>query len=119
MRTTYGEKVLLVDDSKAITRLLRNRCMAVAGVETETAGSLAEVMASIGSDPDRFFLAVVDLNLPDAPDGEVVDYVLAHEIPVVVLTGHYDDATRERMLAKNVVDYLVKASVYELSLIHI
>ena len=101
MRTTYGEKVLLVDDSKAITRLLRDRCEAVAGVETETAGSLAEVMASIGSDPDRFFLAVVDLNLPDAPDGEVVDYVLAHEIPVVVLTGHYDDATRERMLAKN------------------
>lgn len=114
MRTTYGEKVLLVDDSKAITRLLRDRCEAVAGVETETAGSLAEVMASIGSDPDRFFLAVVDLNLPDAPDGEVVDYVLAHEIPVVVLTGHYDDATRERMLAKNVVDYLVKASVHEI-----
>ena len=114
MRTTYGEKVLLVDDSKAITRLLRDRCEAVAGVETETAGSLAEVMASIESDPDRFFLAVVDLNLPDAPDGEVVDYVLAHEIPVVVLTGHYDDATRERMLAKNVVDYLVKASVYEI-----
>jgi hypothetical protein len=58
-------------------------------------------MASIASDPDRFFLAVLDLNLPDAPDGEVVDYVLAHQIPVVVLTGHYDDATRERMLAKN------------------
>ncbi|MCC7278484.1 MAG: diguanylate cyclase [Chromatiaceae bacterium] len=114
MRTTYGEKVLLVDDSKAITRLLRDRCEVVAGVETETAGSLAEVMASIESDPDRFFLAVVDLNLPDAPDGEVVDYVLAHEIPVVVLTGHYDDATRERMLAKNVVDYLVKASVHEI-----
>ena len=114
MRTTYGEKVLLVDDSKAITQLLRNRCEAVAGIEAETAGSLAEVMASIGSDPDRFFLAVVDLNLPDAPDGEVVDYVLAHEIPVVVLTGRYDDATRERMLAKNVVDYLVKSSVHEI-----
>lgn len=114
MRTTYGEKVLLVDDSKVITRLLRNRCEVVAGVETETAESLAEVMASLASDPDRFFLAVVDLNLPDAPDGEVVDYVLAHGISVVVLTGRYDDATRERMLAKNVVDYLVKSSFHEL-----
>ncbi len=114
MRTSYGEKVLLVDDSKVITGLLRNRCEVVAGVETETAGSLAEVMASLASDPDRFFLAVVDLNLPDAPDGEVVDYVLAHEISVVVLTGRYDDATRERMLAKNVVDYLVKSSFHEL-----
>lgn len=114
MRTIYGEKILLVDDSKVITQLLRNRCEVVAGVETEIAGSLAEVMVCIASDPDRFFLAVVDLNLPDAPDGEVVDYVLAHEIPVVVLTGRYDDATRERMLAKDVVDYLVKSSFHEL-----
>jgi len=82
MQPSYGEKVLLVDDSQAITALLRARCEAVAGVTTESAGSLAEVMASIESDPDRFFLAVVDLNLPDAPDGEVVDYILAHDIPV-------------------------------------
>jgi diguanylate cyclase (GGDEF)-like protein len=78
------------------------------------AGSLAEAMASVESDPKRFFLAVVDLNLPDAPDGEVVDYLQAHDIPVVVLTGHYDDAMRERMVAKNVVDYLLKASVHEI-----
>jgi len=114
MQPSYGEKVLLVDDSQAITALLRARCEAVAGVTTESAGSLAEVMASIESDPDRFFLAVVDLNLPDAPDGEVVDYILAHDIPVVVLTGHYDDAMRERILAKNVVDYLLKTSVHEI-----
>jgi diguanylate cyclase (GGDEF)-like protein len=114
MQPSYGEKVLLVDDSQAITALLRARCEAVAGVTTESAGSLAEVMARIESDPDRFFLAVVDLNLPDAPDGEVVDYILAHDIPVVVLTGHYDDAMRERILAKNVVDYLLKTSVHEI-----
>jgi diguanylate cyclase (GGDEF)-like protein len=114
MQPNYGEKVLLIDDSQAITRLLRARCEAIAGVEVEVAGSLAEVMTSIESDPGRFFLAVVDLNLPDAPDGEVVDYALAHDIPVVVLTGHYDDAMRERMLAKNVVDYLCKTSLHEI-----
>ena len=114
MQSDYGDKVLLVDDSQAITQLLRARCESVAGVETESAGSLAEVMASVESDPKRFFLAVVDLNLPDAPDGEVVDYLLAHDIPVVVLTGHYDDAMRERILAKNVVDYLLKTSVHEI-----
>lgn len=114
MQSDYGDKVLLVDDSQAITQLLRVHCERVAGVATEMAGSLAEAMASVESDPKRFFLAVVDLNLPDAPDGEVVDYLQAHDIPVVVLTGHYDDAMRERMVAKNVVDYLLKASVHEI-----
>lgn len=114
MKAPLGDKVLLVDDSRAITQLLSARCEVVAGVPAETAASLAEAMARIESDPDRFFLAVVDLNLPDAPDGEVVDYVQAHGIPVLVLTGHYDDGMRERILAKNVVDYLLKSSVHEI-----
>ncbi len=114
MQIDYGEKVLLVDDSQAITGILRARCESVAGVATESAASLAEVMVRIESDPKRFFLAVVDLNLPDAADGEVVDYLQAHEIPVLVLTGYYDNALRERILAKNVVDYLLKSSIHEI-----
>lgn len=114
MQIDYGDKVLLVDDSQAITGILRARCESVAGVATESAASLAEVMVRIESDPQRFFLAVADLNLPDAADGEVVDYLLAHDIPVLVLTGYYDEALRERILAKNVVDYLLKSSIHEI-----
>jgi diguanylate cyclase (GGDEF)-like protein len=55
-----------------------------------------------------YFLAVVDLHLPDAPDGEVVDYVLAEGIPVIVFTSQFSDEIRDRMLAKNVVDYILK-----------
>ena len=59
---------------------------------------------------DHYFVAVVDLNLPDAPDGEVVDYTIKQKIPTIVLTGTYDEEKRENMLSQKIVDYVVKES---------
>lgn len=109
-----GDRVLLIDDSQAISRLLRARCEDLAGVESEIAGSLAEAGAMLATEPERFFVAVVDLNLPDSREGEAIDLVRAHDIPAIVLTAHYDEAIRERMLAKEVVDYLLKSSLHEI-----
>lgn len=109
-----GERVLLIDDSQAISRLLRARCQDIAGVESEIAGSLAEAQALLSHTPQRFLAAVVDLNLPDAIEGEAIDLVQAYDLPVIVLTAHYDEAIRERILAKNIVDYLIKSSLHEI-----
>ncbi|MTW20843.1 diguanylate cyclase [Allochromatium palmeri] len=109
-----GDRVLLIDDSQAISRLLRARCQDLAGVESEIAGSLAEARALLAAEPTRFFVAVVDLNLPDSCEGEAIDLAHAHGLPVIVLTAHYDEAIRERMLAKEVVDYLLKSSLHEI-----
>lgn len=109
-----GSRALLIDDSQAISRLLRARCEELAGVESETAGSLAETRALLAERPERFFVAVVDLNLPDAPNGEAVDLVQSYGIPAIVLTADYDEATRERMLSRDVVDYLLKNSLHEI-----
>ena len=52
--------------------------------------------------------AVVDLELPDAPGGLVVDAMIAAGVPTIVLTGSCDAETRERILDKQIVDYFVK-----------
>ncbi|QGU33929.1 diguanylate cyclase [Thermochromatium tepidum ATCC 43061] len=109
-----GERVLLIDDSQAINQLLRARCEDLAGVESESAGSLAEAKALLAQDPGRFFAAVVDLNLPDSSEGEAIDLVQAHGIPAIVLTAHFDEALRERILAKEVIDCLLKTSPHEI-----
>ncbi|MBX2857018.1 MAG: response regulator [Cellvibrionaceae bacterium] len=57
---------------------------------------------------DDFFAAVVDLNLPDAPDGEVVDLMLGKHLPTIVLTGNINEQRRELLLEKGIVDYVVK-----------
>ena len=61
-----------------------------------------------------FFVALLELNLPDAPDGEIVDYVQSKGIPSIVVTAEYDDTIRERILSKDIVDYVTKESTQDL-----
>jgi len=109
-----GHAVLVVEDSKAIRELLCGYLRQIGGFVVETADSLAGAEALLAEHPERFFCAALDLNLPDAADGQVVDAVRAHGVPVIVLTGSAEPAVRERMMAKNIVDYVVKQNSYEI-----
>ncbi|PQJ96794.1 response regulator [Chromatium okenii] len=77
-------------------------------LNTVETGSFAEAERELKQDATRFFTAVLDLHLPDAPHGEVVDLLRRYHIPVVVLTGSLDMKQREMMLSKQVVDYFIK-----------
>lgn len=109
-----AQGVLVVEDSKAIRELLCGYLRQIGGFTVEAADSLASAQALLSTHPERFFCAALDLNLPDAPDGEVVDAVRAHGVPVIVLTGSAEPAIRERMMAKNIIDYVVKQNSHEI-----
>ena len=55
-----------------------------------------------------FDAAIVDLHLPDCAEDEIVDLMAAHGIPTIVFTGSFDPALRQRILDKNVFDYVLK-----------
>lgn len=86
------------------------------------AESFAEAQALVEAEKGEFFAAVVDLNLPDAPNGEVVDFALSQQLPTVVLTGSFSPERRSELLAKGVVDYVTKEGRYSyeyvLQLVH-
>ncbi|MBF0426309.1 MAG: response regulator, partial [Magnetococcales bacterium] len=102
------DAVLVVEDSASFASLLQNRIVSSLSLEVVRAGTLAEARACLRTDPGRFFLALLDLNLPDAPDGEIVDVVLAHKVPCIVLTGTFQKDLQNRILDKGVLDYFVK-----------
>ena len=87
------------------------RIDAIEGVRSVHAADYAQAETALQERAGEFFVAVLDLNLPDAPDGEIIDLVEAHGIPVVVLTGSLDDAKREAMFRRGVADYVVKDSL--------
>lgn len=99
-------RILIVDDSKMFLQVLVQRLAQVIPGHVIMAGSLAETSALI--DENDFDLAMLDLNLPDAAHGEVVDLVLGRGVPVIVFAGDCSDQTRRRLWAKNIVDYVVK-----------
>ncbi len=107
-------KVLVADDSKSICDLLCACLADIHGVAPVKAGSLQQVRALLAQDATEFMCAVLDLNLPDAPDGEVVDYVRQYGIPIVVLTGSVNPVVREAMLQKQVIDYVIKGNPNEI-----
>jgi diguanylate cyclase (GGDEF)-like protein len=78
------------------------------GLAVTHCSSMAAVRAIFEAGAPEFALAVLDLNLPDAPNCEALDYVLTKGIAPLVFTGSFSDATRDRILAKNVLDYVVK-----------
>ena len=107
-------KVLIVDDSPSICHLLCAYLAEIEGIEPVPAHTRQEAKALLNSHSASFMCAVLDLNLPDAPDGEVVDDVRALGIPVIVLTGTVNAAVRESMLNKQVVDYVIKGNPNEI-----
>lgn len=102
-----NKKILLIDDNKMLGKLLAKKIQTTLNREVDIVFSLAEVKAL---PDDEYFLTFADLCLPDAPNGEVVDYLLAKNWPVIVLTASNDKATRDKFMDKDILDYIFKES---------
>jgi diguanylate cyclase (GGDEF)-like protein len=100
--------ILLVEDSKFIARLVKQSLQAELGCPVHVAYSMAETAAFLDSCTTRPWAAVVDLELPDAVLGEVVEVTTRRGVPTIVLTATYANETRERIWAKGIVDYFIK-----------
>ena len=106
--------LLLVEDSPIQSKIICQRFESLTGFKLLAAHTLAEAKDMAGSHRDDIFAAVVDLNLPDAPDGETVDVCLSLGIPCVVLAASFDEALRKRFIDKRVADYFLKGSIDDL-----
>lgn len=101
-------QILIVEDSKLFGSVLKKEIETELPLQVTWVTTYAETAQLINSQDQHFFISLLDLNLPDAPNGEVVDLVLGHDIPAIVFTADLTDQVRERIWAKNVVDYILK-----------
>jgi len=101
------KKVLIVEDSSLVLKVIKH----VIGQTPEIHPLYAEdfkTAKALVEQHDDIFTALVDLSLPDAPNGEVVDFTLSQKISTIVLTGSFDEERRKQLLAKGVLDYVTK-----------
>lgn len=105
---TVLKKILLVEDDRFFGAMVVRKFAKESDLEIVWVQSLAayrELRASVKS---NFFAAVLDYNLPDAPQGEVIAEVTDQGIPVIVFTGSNEAVVREDVWSYNVVDYIFK-----------
>ncbi|MEE8059573.1 MAG: response regulator [Pseudomonadales bacterium] len=106
------KKILIIEDSSTVTKILKHLLRQHPDINALFAGSYAESKDIYQQHQDDIFTAIIDLNLPDAPNGETVDYFLSKDLPVIVLTANYQEEKREELLKKGIVDYIIKESRY-------
>jgi diguanylate cyclase (GGDEF)-like protein len=107
-------QILVIEDSRTFSLALRQMLQAETGLPVTTCASLKEVSDLIVAAPGAYAIAVVDLNLPDAPRGEALDWTVTHGIPSVVFTATFDLATRGRVMEREVIDYVLKDNEFAL-----
>ena len=110
------EKILIVEDNKALSKLIVKKMETSLNFDVVAAYTYKEALCLL-EENDDYFAALLDLNLPDAPDGEVVDMVLGYKIPSIVLTGSMDKEIREQILKKEVIDYVYKGNIDDVNYI--
>ncbi|MCX8027207.1 MAG: diguanylate cyclase [Thermodesulfovibrionales bacterium] len=111
-------KILIVDDDKTTCRIILRVLSKKVGIDADVCYSFSDANTILQTNASQYCLAISDYNLPDAPNGEVVDLIISKKIPVIVLTASYDTDIRDKMLSKEIVDYIVKRSTKDLDYLH-
>jgi len=102
------KKVLVVDDSPVALSLLKKELAKYDFIKPFFAKSYKEAMKIIRENKADFQAALLDLSLPDAPNGEIVRLANSHHIPAVILSGTSNEKLKETILKKDVVDFVLK-----------
>ncbi len=105
--------LLIVEDSKMFANVISGEIKSRLGFDCKIAASFEETKTLVETNADHFFLSILDLNLPDAHDEVIVDYILSKGIPAIVFTGNFGDDIRERILSMDVVDYVLKEGIQD------
>ncbi len=104
------KKILIVDDSPTIRRMVRASLQQLKSVSFDEAGSGLEAIEHLALAPVN--LIILDLNMPDMHGMEVLKFVREHQVyrdvPIVILTTKGDEISRAEALAAGASLYLTK-----------
>ena len=109
------EKILLVEDNKALAKLIEKKIKETLKFEIDIAYSFQEAKLFVKA--YKYFITLLDLNLPDAPNGEIVDYMLQKKQHCIVLSGNIDKEFRKKILQKEIIDYVTKGGMNDINYI--
>jgi len=104
------KKILIVDDSPTMRRMVKASLQHLKSVSFDEAGSGLEAIEHLALAPVS--LIILDLNMPDMHGLEVLKFVREHrvyrDVPILILTTKGDESSRAETLAAGASLYLTK-----------
>lgn len=112
--------MLIVEHSPSVAQMVAAHVGARLGRECKVVRTLAQAREALKQRPrSEWLAAVVNLELADGADEEIVDLMISHGLPTVVLTGTVDESKRRRILLHDIVDYCLKGKTGIEALVHV
>ncbi|OUR90467.1 hypothetical protein A9Q81_18385 [Gammaproteobacteria bacterium 42_54_T18] len=108
------DKLLVIEDSQSFSAILCSEIESTYAIKTVPAYSREEAENILRDNNGEFFLATIDLNLPDASGCQAVDLVLGYGVPGIVFTSELNEELRLTLLSKGVSDYVLKQGAYNI-----
>jgi len=100
--------VLIVEDSRAFALSVEEAIRRGSTFDVLVALDYSQACKLLDKYSDEIFVAVTDLNLPDAEPGDAAKLMAEREIPCIAFTGNFSAELREKVLAWGVSDYVLK-----------
>ena len=110
---TFMPKILIVDDSPTIRKMVRASLRGLESFDFVEACNGLEAIEQVAL--GAVSLMILDLNMPDMHGVDVLKFIRRHpssrEVPVVVLTTRGDDSSRDAAIAAGATQYMTKPFV--------
>ena len=104
------KRVLVVDDSPTMRRMVMSSLRSIGEVEFTEAANGLEAIEKLSLSPVA--LMVLDLNMPDMHGLDVLQFLRSHgpfkDLPVIVLTTKNDESSRKDAMNAGATLYLTK-----------
>ncbi len=103
-----NRKILIVEDSLSFSKLVKKKIFDVLEIDCDIAASFKETIMRVDNYKGVYYMAIIDLNLPDSNQDEAIDFILKKGIPVIIVTADLNEEVRDRIIKKRILDYFVK-----------
>lgn len=110
-------RIILAEDSNVFLQMVGTRLNELFGIEIEVCKSFEELQLACERSETPVTLAISNINLPGAENGEALQYLVDLSIPTIVFTGTFHEATRDQLLARDIVDYILKDNVFAIDML--
>ncbi|KZZ75556.1 hypothetical protein A3766_03280 [Oleiphilus sp. HI0132] len=107
--------VLIVEDSKAFALSVEAALRQEGSYQVLVALNYSEAVQLVELHQEEIFVAITDLNLPDASDGAAAKLMAEKSIPCIAFTGNFSPNLREMVLSLGVSDYVLKNGQQDIS----
>ena len=110
-------RIVLAEDSNLFSAMVSKRLKELLDIDVIVCRDYEDLQFSVENASFPATLAISNINLPGAENGEALSYLIDMSVPTIVFTGTFQESTRETILAKDIVDYVIKDSVFAVDML--